>query len=214
MEKNNESVNGTFVPIQISKSEYFKALSLDDIACLNGGIPDIIFFPERDIPKEIKGRFTTGTIRTPEDAVAALTSVREIMFIDEISFICTEIEKEEHITSFYLQQIYNGIIVLNGTFRVIATSDGEPVAVIGLYISGINLETTPSLDAKEAKKSVTLERNTKISETRLVAYKDYDETVYLCWIFTIRSRDPLKEKEIVVDANTGIIIASFPLVLS
>jgi Zn-dependent metalloprotease len=213
MKKNNESVNCVFIPVEIHQSKYYDALNLAEIMTLSGGMADVIYFPDSDVPKEIKGKFTTGIIKTPEDAVAALTSVREVMFIDDISFVCTGIEEEEHITSFYLQQVYNGIMVMNGTFRVIATPDGEPVAVIGLYINGIDLDTTPTLNAKEVEKSVVLERGTRISESKLVVYKDYDGIVRLCWLFTVSSRDPLKEKEIAIDANTGELVASFLLSL-
>jgi len=165
-------------------------------------------------PIDIRGKFTTGIIKTLEDAVKALSRLCEIKPIDDASFVCTEIEEREEIKIFHLQQTYQGLIVINGTFRVIATHAGEPVAAIGLYVNGIDINITPALTVGEARKAFNLERRTRISTSKLAMYKDHDNVLYLCWLFTISSRNPLSEKEIVVDANTGRVLADIPLALS
>ena len=211
---NRSTINNISIPMHITEPEYYEDLSLDDIKKLNGGTVEIIYLPDINIPKEIKGKFTNGTIKSEEDAIASLASVRTLMHINEISYVCVDIVEDEHIKSFYLQQVYNGVIVLNGTFRVIATYEGEPVAIIGIYINGIEIDTTPLVAINDAKKSVILEKGTKISETKIAVYKDDDEIVHLCWLFDIYSREPLKNKTIVVDAYTGKYIIEYPHAIS
>lgn len=210
MGNNKGLISDAILPVQVDASDYYDALCLDEIIAMSDGSADIIYFPDSGIPKEIKGKFTTGIINSPEDAARALSSVRDIMCIDDISFICTKVDKEEQITSYYLQQVYNGILVVNGEFRVIATPNGEPVAVVGLFISGINIDITPSFTAKEAEKSVVLERSTRVSQVALVVYKDYSDEIFLCWMLTINSRDPLKEREVIINAKTCELITSIP----
>jgi len=205
-------------PLQVEQHQYHKPLTLNDIQNLSNGTATITFIPNTNIPREIRGVFTTATILTTEDAIIALSSVRDIMLIDGISFICTEVEEREEIRIFHLQQIHQGIIVFNGSFRVIATHSGEPVAVIGQYVNNINLDITPTLTAREAVRY--LPRGTSISSSRtgltvysvvyLVIYEDNNGT-HLGWLFEVDSRNVLNQRRVIIDANTGEVLADIPL---
>lgn len=226
MGNKNMTTANTSGTILIEPSEYYDALSFDSIIELNSGIADIIYFPNTILPKEINVKFTTGTILTPKDAVLALSSVRDIMRIDDISYSVMEIDRREHMgfNVFYLKQIYKGLEVFNGSFEVIATFEGEPVAVSGYHVNGIDLDITPKLSSTKSKKSIKLEKGTKISSSRLIIYEVFDaydevisdsiDNIRLCWLFEIYSTDVLKQKEIIVDANTGDILSDIPLAIS
>jgi len=198
------SDSNTFELIIIEPSEYYEALSREDIILLSGGNAEFIRFGF-DNP-QIKGIFTTGTILTPEDAVKALTSVRDIMNIGSFSYFVTK--SAHHDNAFYLTQEYKGIEVYNGYFRVHATIEGEPLSVTGRYLNIVDLNVIPTLSSDEARKLIPSDIKT-IWETRLVVYERYDiKTIHLCWIFDY------DERRAVVDAHTGEVIVDGATIIS
>jgi len=193
--------------ITIEPSEYYEALSLDDIFWLNGGkkaeIRRFGYGYRANEIQEIEGPFTSGVILTPEDAVKALTSVRDIMNIESFSYIYianspySYINTHANRTAFYLKQVYNGVEVFNGQFTVYATNDGKPVRVSGMYINIVDLDTIPTVSSDEAKEVLNLNDGEWIYETKLVIYEFGKVDIRLCWIFNTN------ERFFLVDAQTG-----------
>jgi hypothetical protein len=204
----------TYIPIQVEDAQFYEALSLNDIEELSGGTVDVVYFPDIDIPKEITGVFSPGTIKTPEDAVLALTSVRDIMCIDSFSFVCVEIEERKRNRMFHLQQVYKGLSVENGNFRVVAGYDGEPLAVAGLYIAGIDLDITPKLTSREGERYTKIDSAMKVVFSELVIYQDAEKMMHLSWKYNISSKNPLEAKTVFVDAKTGEFLAETPVAIS
>jgi len=199
-------------PVIVDNFSQSEDLSIDDLIKMNDGNLRINYHPDTNIPRHIWGQFSTRIINTPEDAVKSLSSVRTILGIDQLLFACTEEEKRDNIQVFYLQQLYEGIMVTGGYFRVYAKNTGVPDSISGVYISGIELDTTPILSYKEAMKIISLEDCREVSETLLVVYTNPEEDCRLCWRFTVAANDVSRKKHIFIDANTGEIIISAPLI--
>jgi Zn-dependent metalloprotease len=198
----------------VGKKKKKEDLTIDEIINLNDGVIAIQYDRGTGLPYIIRGLFTTRKINSAKDAVKALSSIRSIMRIDQLSFTCTKKEKTEDYRVFYLQQLYKGIMVYGGFFKVTARNTGEPYELIGSYVSGIELDITPELTATEASNNISLHEGRRISETLLVIYTDPEEDVRLSWRYTIVIGDIVYEKYIFVDANTGESLAVVPLIIN
>lgn len=204
----NLTPNEPLIPIFIEPSDYLEALSMNDILELNdgevgrvrgvnGGSGAIL---------EIRGIFSTETILSPKDAVLALTSVRDIMNIKNFSFTATysEIYSTDSRNSFELIQVHEGVEVLNGGFRVHATAEeGVPIFFVGNYYDVGNINTTPRISARRARRAFKLEEDVFVVETKLIIYEVDNGDLRLCWHFL----DSTYFRFFVVDANNGKLIA-------
>jgi hypothetical protein len=201
-----QNVNGS-THIVIRPSKYYEALSIEDIIDLTDGDVTIRRYNRGygyrgGNISEISGRFTTGTILTPRDAVRALTSVRDIMNIGSFSYICTEGRKGEY----HLQQIYKGVEIINGRFEILATDEGIPLFIGGWHVDVGKLNPNPSISSCIARESIHFEEGTWISETKLIIYQTYEGEIHLCWYFQMNSIYIDQRQGILVDAHTGDFI--------
>ena len=208
-QQDEDSITLPEAAIIINQSMYLPALSIDDISQMSGGAMQITNFAGTTMPREIRGVFTTISINSPEDAALSLTSVRNIMNIGEISYICTSVEERGSARLFFLQQVYGGVVVYSGRYQVIASLDGTPEAVIGQFTAvddGINL--TPTLTAAQARNMAGLEENTAIADSTLVIYRGTNGQTLLCWLLDTW------DKLIFIDAHTGELAAELTTLLN
>ena len=190
-------------PIIIDSPEYYTALSINDIIEMNAGQVSIEYSKceyRKGMAEKIEGVFTTGLIFTPEDAVKALTSVRDIFDISSFSYAYTPGPDIYHQPCFELTQLHEGIEVIYGYFRIFASDEGIPKSIWGRYIDIGEINTEPSLSPKEASKSFAFNKDTNILETKLVIFGTNESDIILCWYFNMFGR------EVFVDAHTGVIV--------
>jgi len=180
-------------PIFILPTEYYETLSFDDIMELSNGEAEFIRFGFNN--PQIKGVFTTGIILSPQEAVIALTSVRDIFNISSFSYIAERCENHPYTHTYALTQIYNGVEVYGG-FRVHASIDGTPLSITGRYIGFDDLNTNPRLSPRQARRKININMS-QINETKLIIYEVSENDVRLCWMFTSFDRT------VFVDAHTG-----------
>jgi len=199
-----------FEPIEINDFLQDENFSIGDIVQLNNGNVKIDYDPHTDFQtlREIRGIFSTHKIYNAEDAVKSLSSVRRIMNIEHLSFVCTKEDIRADKKIFELQQLYNNVLVYGGGFSVAAKTTGEPLSVQGYYKTGIKLETTPKLTATDAKNIVKKKDRKNISEIMLVILTVRDGGVHIiCWRYHLSWFVNVSgEKYIFIDANTGEIL--------
>jgi hypothetical protein len=200
--------------VQVSQADQIESLSQDDIIALNYGEVEIIQRPKTDLLLEVNGKFTTLRVLTAEDAVLSLASVKDLFGIENLSFVCLEIDDRESMQAFFLQQLYNGLPVEGGSFAVYAEKDGETIAVRGRHVSGISVDAVPALDAKSLAANLDMEKGSKILSAQLVIFALFDDDdPRLAWKFNVAGNSISSDKNLYADANTGDILGEVPLII-
>ena len=160
--------------LQVKEEKLTEDLDKDALNALNNNKLKITNNPETGLPRQISGIFSTKTIQTAEDALYAMMSVRTFMQIEGREFICVEEDfSDDEKNVFFFLQVYEGLPVEQGVFRVSATKEGTPLSLYGTYCSGIDVATTPTITAEEAKQEVTLADDAKIESVQLVICRHY-----------------------------------------
>lgn len=179
-----------------------------DISYLFENDIEIINDPSTGIPREIKGAFSTASIKSPEGALKVLLSLRTIMGIKTDSFcsIAVDDDRSKYIV-YTLGQLYNGVIVDNGVFNVVADKrTGTVVAVNGIYQDNIMIETNPLIDSVYGLDLLNLTRKQTVVKTDLVIYSTEEDDYLLCWKYDVQSTDISENKTSYVNAKTGEIV--------
>lgn len=183
-----------------------------------GGALRIVRDPLTGRPKEIAGSFTTRVIVGEQDALMALLSVRSLMGVSDYQFACTEADDERNdFCVFTLQQLYQGVPVEMGIFRVVADKKGVPVSVSGTYQPGIQIDTEPELTAEEGRRLLDLPFGSKVLSVRLAVYTDDDWKYHLVWRYSIASQaffGDLEDRVAYLDAATGELLEDAVTVLN
>jgi hypothetical protein len=184
------------------------ALSIEDIKAPGHDPVEIIRDPATGLPWQINGKFTPRIILTPQDAVLALTDMRDIMNISDFAFACADVDESRvALRVFTLEQLYLGIPVTDGRFRVIATKDGEAAAVSGVFRQDIDVDPIPKIPEKDAEKALSLGKEMRIEAVRLAIFTLPKKPPALCWEYRIASADVLGGKTVYIDAATGEVSA-------
>jgi hypothetical protein len=198
-------------PIPVDAALIGDALSMEELTAPGRGPIEIIRDPETGLPRQINGRFTSRIVLTPQDAVLALTDVRSVMNISDFAFACADTDESRvALRVFTLEQLYRGIPVTGGSFRVFATKDGEAAAVSGVYRRDIDIDPTPKIQEKTAEKSVPLGKGMRIEAVRLTIFTPPGKSPALCWEYRVASADVLGGKTVYIDAVTGAVSAEIP----
>lgn len=197
--------------ISVGSVEDIENLTIDDVNDIGGYITT--YQSKTEIPKEIKGRFTSQKILDQEDAATALLSLRNLFGITEYSFYCEDINEGDEI-SILLHQLHNGIPVDGGYFRIVTSKNGQAVSVKGTFIEVSDVETNPKISYEDGKKSIDLESNTHIKSAQLVICAMNDITPVLCWKYETKAQDPIDSKLIYVNAINGNIEMEIPTAIS
>ncbi len=178
---------------------------------LNGGSVSIVYHPETGVPKQIDGVFSSKMIFSVEDALCALMSVRTIMDIGCTEFVCvgTNLSEDEEYNTYLFRQLYEGLVVDHSFFRVLAGKDGTPRSVYALSVNGLDLDPTPAVTHEEGENAVPVSDGTYLVSHQLVVYGN-GGVPCLAWKYFVGSDDPLREKDVYVDAQTGQLISIVP----
>lgn len=207
----------TLSPEEITLDEMLiDDMTIEELNELNLGSIEIIYAPSTGIPRQINGIFSNIKIKTAQDALLALLNVRGIFQIpDDCSFCCLEIDRDRvEFQVFTLNQLYKGIIVDGSIFRVVATKDGTPASVSGIYQHISDVDTTPTLSAELALKAISLGRGVHVATLSLVIYVDENTESHLCWKYETNSNRSSECKIYYVDAHDGKLLSSIPTVIN
>lgn len=191
-------------------------MTIDELNALNSGNIEIIHSPTTGITRQINGIFSKIEIMSEEDALLALLNVRGIFQIpDDYSFCCLEVDRDRtEFQVFTFNQLYKGIIVDGSMFRVVATKNGTPVSVSGIYQYISDIDTTPTISAESALETVPLDRSVHIAALSLVIYVDKDTGSHLSWKYETHSNQLTECKIYYVDAHDESLINSVPTAIS
>lgn len=199
------------IPIQ----QKLDSLSLQELQRLSGGNVEMIYAPNDIKVRQINGKFTYIPIFTVSDAVTALTSVADIMGIKDIEFAQyreTQVLSDRRV--FTVIQLYHKIPVRGGVFQITASLDGAPLSVRGLYQDCSGTPTKPVISYTEAQQSFHLDQPDRIKKCEASIYMASQNEPYLSWVYTIDSKKLENQREIVVDAMTGNLLAVIPLIIN
>lgn len=209
---NEVSISPVTLPSKIDGYENF---GLDDLRALNDGNVDFVYFPDSKKIREINGVFSTQIVQDEQDALMALLSVRDLFEITNFDFSCSDISTDrDDVIVFTFNQLYKGIPVDGGLFRVIVYKDGTPKSVSGIFYSNINIETGSFITSEEGQRNLSIPPS-DISKSELVIYINQNEIAYLSWKYSISSHkwsNQLDEKVIFVDAKNGDILEDRALI--
>lgn len=183
-------------------SENPEDFSLEQLEAFTGGNVSIRYSPDTGMPKEITGKFSSHGIFSAEDAVAALGSVKTLFGIEELNFVCTQVDERTDATVYWLDQLWQGIPVSGYGFRVEAGADGAAQFVSGSYLQGISVDVSGALAAESCTAALELYPGEQIAASRQVILEEKGQVV-LCWEFHIVGADPLMERLVFCDALTG-----------
>ena len=137
-------------------------------------------------------------INSPEDALAALLSLKDEYKIDNFSYNATEEEINSNIENcYFMQQLYNNIPVEDGFFRVYTTKEGIFSSVEGRYVD-VDLENTMSNIT--AKRAVSASRLKSVTKAELMIHSANSEAI-LVWKVTNK-----KEQYTYIDAMDASIV--------
>ena len=78
--------------------------------------------------------------------MAALGSVKTLFGIEELNFVCTQVDERTDATVYWLDQLWQGIPVSGYGFRVEAGADGAAQFVSGSYLQGISVDVSGALE--------------------------------------------------------------------
>ncbi|MCD8019855.1 MAG: hypothetical protein LUF92_09840 [Clostridiales bacterium] len=210
--KNDVEVISERQEVPITYDENQEDLTPEDIQRMNQGNAEIIYSASSEYVREIGGIFTSQSIREEEDAVMAIMSVRSLMGIQGESFCCESITEEESGQKvFLLYQLYEGVTVEDGLFRIVAADDGTPMRIRGGYVRDLSVGTEAQITAQEGLSGLTLSRGQNAESARLVI-KTIESQNILCWKYTVtRENDIAQDEAIYVDAQTGEVVLTVSL---
>lgn len=196
-------------PLKVEVTSDTEDLTMEQLQEMSGDTLEVALSPKTERIRELGGKISTVNVKNPEDALLALMSVRTLMGIEGQEFTCLQVDEEEDHRTYWLQQLYKGVPVDRGVFRVLVTTKGEPYFVRGEYEQGIDLDIKPALDAKEAFKKYGKEES--IKDTKLTIYSETGVPV-LAWRY-YANVGTVQEKYIYLNANTGELLEDRTMII-
>lgn len=166
---------------------------LSDIEQNTEGPVSWTVFAGTDRLRKVEGCYTPVNIQNEEDALRSLHSVRSLYGITDFSFFCRKAEERKFGRFFELGQLYKGLCVVGGYFRITAGPEGRALSVEGFYKPIPELNTVPGTSLHQCMESQGL-RSGMIRETELCIA---GEDPILCW------RILTEDTEYYFDAVTG-----------
>lgn len=202
------------IPVQINES--YENLSYEDLCHMNDNAMEVQYHASTRIPWEIRGIFSTQIIKSEQDALRALLSVRDFFHIADYEYYCSSYDTSRSKYDIYtLNQLYRGVLIENGFFQICITKDGTPASVKGAFQKVSDMDTSPAFSKEDARDCLDLEREESVESTTLVIYTDSHERQELCWKFKVSANnDGMRDRDIYISAITGELIAKVPLSIS
>ena len=134
-----------------------------DLFAMNDGdrfFHEFLRFNEEGKLTHISGKFTNIPVHTPEDALAAVYSVRGLTgIVDPFNeFELTHVSNMlSGGRSYRFAQVFNGVRVQGHTLTITADENGVPDTLGTSYVPGISINTTPTISRAEAERIVRAE---------------------------------------------------------
>lgn len=184
-------------PVQISTEGLTVAEDLDRAQLEEMATQGVTFYdyPQTNQLRRIEGAWTDTKILDEKDALQALSGVRGLFGITSMEFTCLLAEKRRSWRVFDLQQLYRGVPVEDGRFRVVAHLDGTADEVSGYYVQNLDLDVTPALTAEECLERAGLQSSDG-EDAHLCIIEEKDGG-HLSW------KVPLASEDVYLDAGSG-----------
>ncbi len=168
-----------------------------------------IVLNDNNVPKYISGKFTDLKVLDKDTAIKALTEVKDLFKISNVSneFIVEEIKTNEDVTYYEFQQKYNSIEVLGGELTMSVDKDGNVLAVNGNYVPNIKVSTYGLLNENEIKEKLKqiYGTETEYLEMKKYIYVDVSETSVVYDALLVSNKGAY---EVVVNAKDGNVITA------
>ena len=178
---------------------------------LNGGVLPLLRFGEDRSVKRIGGLISDREVRSRRDARAVLTSVADLLGIQDTDAELTFFRKDddEDSTAYVFRQVYQGIELDSAYVTLyVNSSTGKANYLNSSFVSGITVGTEPAVTAGQVRSIVRKEYDTGLQEeAKLVIWQQDDGTVKLAYAAKTNSEaNPV----IYVDAMDGSILYAMP----
>lgn len=199
------------------KTIELKDYSLIELSALNKGEPPEIYKNEQTgIPRFIGGKYTPLLVKSPEEAIRSLNSIKTLMKIGqpEKEFICKQKDSILGVTTYRLQQVYNGVPVYEGELVISTDVNGVTTSLMGDYlpdVCSVGVETTPQLSREEAIAIAKQELGEDVESyaSELMIYtKNYRLSPCLVWLVSVSgtNEEGLVDSVVFVDARKGKVL--------
>lgn len=170
-----------------------------------------IVLNENNIPKFISGEITETEIENDKNVYDVLTELKSLFkFNDpEKEFNIKSIEKNNGMTYYRLEQIYNGIKVYNQNLIISVNKYDKVKTITGEYLPNIEVDVEKKLSKDEIENNL---KNSSSSEVQIVTNEEMIYNNKLVYVVEGLYNDKLEE--LIIDANTGDIIKETSLINS
>ena len=162
-----------------------------------------IVLNENNIPKFISGEITETEIENDKNVYDVLTELKSLFkFNDpEKEFNIKSIEKNNDMTYYRLEQIYNGIKVYNQNLIISVNKYDKVKTITGEYLPNIEVDVEKKLSKEEIENKL---KNSSSSEVQIVTNEEMIYNNKLVYVVEGLYNDKLEE--LIIDATTGDII--------
>ncbi len=202
------TVVSSYEKIDFDLSADYEDLTEDDLRQMNDGDVDIYYLSTESTVRSIEGTFSSQIVTNEQEALAALMSVRSLMGIESYDYCCVSADTGNN-TVYTLAQLYEGVRVDNGFFRVTVSETGETVSVSGEYAAVDAVDTTPKLTASECAANISLSQGQEIVSAEAVILES-ERT--LCWKYTIYdTSNRANDCAVYLSASTGETVKTIAL---
>ncbi len=165
-------------------------------------------YNENNILKFVDGKFSNHLVKTSEDVMEALETIKEKIGFknssEELRLVSQE--KSMDITYYKFNQIYNNIPVLYQNIIVSVDKNNNILGYSGSYIPNINIEIIPKINKEEIeqiiKKNVGENPIIVSNELKIWASDNQHQLIY-----HILGYSDIKSFELIIDAHTGRILS-------
>ena len=191
-----------------SAKETVSQLSMDDIKGINGGAePEIQYYYGTETISTLQGKYSDTKVKDKDDALYVIKELSGLLNIKDPD---TELRFSTHnpgakSSAYVFDQFYKELPT-SGRISVIVDNEGNTFALSNSYISGLDMDTEPSLSAEAAaEKAKNKAKGELKGEPELMVYSDVENGAKLAWHVSFRSSS--YPNEVWVDAMSGGILS-------
>lgn len=199
--------------------ENIQSYTIDELKDLNNGKVPSIFY-NNGLVTSIQGKYTNMIIKNEDDAIKSLYYIKDLFGISNPSkeFEIKNVNKTEYLTSYKLQQIYEGYLVYPNDISIVVDSNGETISISGKYSPIKSIDFTNKFDEKKAlefAKKYTSNKEGSKYESKEVIYAYPNNLVRIAWMITYTNRSTITDDKVMfIDAENGELIFEYPLAIS